>query len=312
MIHANGGTEIRHGLDAGLFELRRTFSRSAINHLLLLTDGRTYGDETASLNLADQAGLLGIGITALGLGEEWNDSFLDDLAARTGGTSMYIDHPRALKQFFQEKLIGLGNIYAQQVELHWQAPAENQLRYAFRLQPDPSPLPITSPLRLGSIPQDGPLEILVEIQLPPLSPNHTDMTLLVGELTFQLPRDPDERVHRLPLTLARPIDPAAPISDVAPRPVFQAAQQVSLYRLQERARADAQNGSVEAASRRLLHLATHLLYQGSRSLAQAVLVEADHLQQNQIFSVKGEKRIKYGTRALALPEPPLDDNEAAR
>jgi len=32
----------------------------------------------------------GIGISGVGIGSEWNDNFLDELASITGGTSMYV------------------------------------------------------------------------------------------------------------------------------------------------------------------------------------------------------------------------------
>src|SRR4029077_9607892 len=44
-INANGGTEILPGLLGGLTELHKNLSPAVINHLILLTDGRTYGDE---------------------------------------------------------------------------------------------------------------------------------------------------------------------------------------------------------------------------------------------------------------------------
>ena len=50
----------------------------------------------------------------------------------------------------------------------------------------------------------------------------------------------------------------------------------------------------------LQYLATHLLAEGDRELAHTVLVEAEHIQQSHRFSQEGDKRIKYGTRALLL------------
>jgi Ca-activated chloride channel homolog len=47
-------------------------------------------------------------------------------------------------------------------------------------------------------------------------------------------------------------------------------------------------------------LATHLLAVGDRELAHTVLVETEHIQQSHRFSQEGDKRIKYGTRALLL------------
>jgi Ca-activated chloride channel family protein len=51
----------------------------------------------------------------------------------------------------------------------------------------------------------------------------------------------------------------------------------------------------------LRFLATHLLAQGETSLATTVLGEAGRIERENTFSGEGEKKIKYGTRALLLP-----------
>ena len=48
-IQPGGATEILRGLEAGMAELRRGLDPSRGNHLILLTDGHTYGDEPACL-----------------------------------------------------------------------------------------------------------------------------------------------------------------------------------------------------------------------------------------------------------------------
>lgn len=67
MIHASGATEIFNGLEAGVNEIRRTLDPSRVNHIILLTDGQTYGDEQACLKLADEAAALNIGISGMGI-----------------------------------------------------------------------------------------------------------------------------------------------------------------------------------------------------------------------------------------------------
>jgi Ca-activated chloride channel family protein len=49
MIRAGGGTEIFQGLLAAFTEVRRNLTRSMINHIILITDGRTYGDEQSCI-----------------------------------------------------------------------------------------------------------------------------------------------------------------------------------------------------------------------------------------------------------------------
>ena len=100
-INANGGTEILQGLLCGLTELHHHLSPAAVNHLLLLTDGRTYGDEDDCLMLAHLAASDGIAISGLGIGSEWNDRFLDELTGRTGGTAAYVSNNQEVADFIQ-------------------------------------------------------------------------------------------------------------------------------------------------------------------------------------------------------------------
>ena len=94
MIQAKGATEMYQGLNAGFQETQRYLNSKHSNHIILITDGHTYGDEAACLSLANQASSLGITISALGIGSEWNDEFLDELVKRTGGSSIYVSDPK--------------------------------------------------------------------------------------------------------------------------------------------------------------------------------------------------------------------------
>jgi len=51
MIQPSGGTEIFQGLDAGSREVMRSLDSKRVNHIILLTDGQTYGDEQQCLEL---------------------------------------------------------------------------------------------------------------------------------------------------------------------------------------------------------------------------------------------------------------------
>src|SRR4030042_1897120 len=47
LIQASGGTEIYQGLSTGVNQLRQVRHPNSVDHVILLTDGRTYGDESA-------------------------------------------------------------------------------------------------------------------------------------------------------------------------------------------------------------------------------------------------------------------------
>jgi Ca-activated chloride channel family protein len=299
MLQTSGGTEIYKGLEAGYNEVRRNRSSKHLNHIILITDGRTYGDEAQCMSLVDQASQEGVGISGLGIGDKWNDVFLDNLAKQTGGNSMYVSKPKAIRQFLKEKFIGLGQSFGENVVYDFDTGPGVQLRYAFRMQPETSPLDLKAPLHLGSVPRDVSLNILLEFMIKPVPPDVNSISIAKGRLILDIPSKISPK-FTVRLNLDRPTskdpDPFPP-----PQEIVQAMSRLTLYRMQERARQDVAEGKIKEATRRLQNIATHLLSQGNHELALAILSEADHIQQNLAFSEEGEKRIKYGTRGLLLP-----------
>lgn len=299
MLRASGGTEIYQGLEAGYREVIRYRSKKHANHIILITDGRTYGDEELCLNLAVQATAQDIGISSLGIGGKWNDRFLDHLSIKTGGSVMYVANARDVSTFLKQKVSGLGLSYAEHLEYDFQTNENVELRYAFRLQPDISPIEITNPLRLGSVPRNTTLEIILDFMINPNAIKQDEISLAVGRIYLDIP----SRINPLAsirLDLRQPIrqgqDPIPP-----PQAIIQAMSALTLYRIQERARNDVQDGRYDEATRRLQNIATNLLSRGEKDLAHTVLNEASRIQLHQSFSEEGEKQIKYGTRALLLP-----------
>ena len=156
------------------------------------------------------------------------------------------------------------------------------------------------PLKLGNVPRDKSLSLLMEFLVTSVPQDSTIVNLSRGEIEMAIPTQMIPAT-KMTLTLTRPtsltIDPEPP-----PQKIVKALSRLTLYRMQEQAREDMANGDIEQATRRLQHLATHLLSQGKRKLDRTVLAEADRLQHGQSLSEQGEKRIKYGTRALLLPQ----------
>ena len=301
MIHPSGATEIYQGLEAGVKEVMRSLDSKRVNHIVLLTDGHTYGDEQQCLALASKVVERGIGISAMGIGKEWNDIFLDVLATRTGGSSAYINQPQDIKRFLLEKFNALAQIYADDVTLILTPVEGVELSYAFRLQPDPSPILLEAPLRLGTILQDASTHILFEYIIQPKAVKSELLTVLDGTLKVSIASHPMP-VPALRMHLKRPVSDQ-PEADPPPPQIVQALSRLMLYRMQERAQAEIAKGHVETATRHLKTLASNLLTQGERSLAQTILLEVDHLEKRSVLSAEGSKKMNYGTRALLVAPP---------
>jgi Ca-activated chloride channel family protein len=297
MIQPSGATEIYQGLELGVKEVMRSLDNKRVNHIILLTDGHTYGDEQQCLALASRLAEHGIGISGMGIGQEWNDIFLDVLSTRTGGSSAYIAKPQDIKRLLLEKFNALAQTYAEDISLELKYIEDVELTYAFRLQPDPSPIALgEQALHLGPILQESNTQVIFEYMIHPKAVKSESLILLDGMLKVSI----SSQVLPVPafrMRLNRPIS-TSPETDPPPPQIVQALSRLMLYRMQERARKDLEKGNVDSATRQLQVLASNLLTQGERSLAQTILLEVDHLQKQNSLTIEGSKKIKYGTRSL--------------
>jgi Ca-activated chloride channel family protein len=309
LLQARGATEIFRGLEAGLCEVRCNLSKDSVNHLLLITDGHTYGDEPACLELAAAAAAQGIGISSLGIGHEWNDVFLEKLASLTGGSAAYLSRLDDLQGYLQQKLNALGNLFAERISLEGALEPGVELQYAFRLSPDAAPVEPALPLQAGPVTWEAPLVVLCEFVIPgfpgenaapPAGLRDGVFPFLEGALTYQ-PISQRKHAYSLPLRLELPVS-ADSREETPPPDLMQALSRLTLYRMQEKARDELAVGEIEKGTRRLQQLATHLFSKGERDLARTVLEEASQVERGRSLSQEGQKKIKYGTRAL-LPLP---------
>lgn len=302
LLQADGGTEIGQGLRLGLQELQKQFSRDGVSHLILLTDGRTYGDEEECLTMASNVAESGITINGVGIGTDWSDRFLDELSGRTGGHVLFLDTPKAITGLLQDIIDSLSQVVANKVRLEGSFSNQVDLRSAFKLLPEPMVLGDTLPLALGFLPRGERIQVLMELVVHPIGDlaqlefGHVQVTAdLLGE-------DPNHLglAGIVPLKLSLPVTDQ-PDSNPPPTQIVDALGSVSLYRMQDKARHDAELGNTRQAARKLENLATQLLAGGQRDLAKAALAEAENLAHLRRISNEGEKVLKYGTRALLLP-----------
>ena len=300
MLQPSGATELYQGLQAGMKEIKRNLGKDFVNHIILLTDGHTYGDEKQCLTLAEQAAEQGVGLSTMGIGKEWNDVFLDSLASITGGSSRYISRTEDIQNFLVEKFDTLARILADDVVLDYGRTPGADLAFAFRTRPETGPLPVEDSIHLGPILQDLPLSILFEYQIDPSLTKQDTIRLLQGSLKLSLVAV-SKPVQPIKIEFSREVKETAG-TEPPPDDIIQALGKLTLYRMQERAHTEVEQGQFELAATHMKRLATSLLAQGERSLARTALIEAENIEKLQSFSEEGSKEIKYGTRALIMPQ----------
>lgn len=299
-ITPKGGTEIYHGLNAAFDQVRWHYSRNMVNHIILITDGKTYGDEALCLELADKAREIGIGISAMGIGDEWNDEFLDELVAKTGGASAYINSPSAVVRFLEDRVRTLGEAFAERLQLTVAPDADVQLETVFRLAPNAQPISHDEqPIQLGTLGHFRPLRVLLQFQMPGGMPEgfrtvaRLDVTgdILEGGGRYEHRTISDQSIEIQ--TQFQPEEPPAIMMD--------ALGKLALYRMQQKTEHAIRQGQVAEATRRLQNLATRLLAMGQDELAEMAHAEAQRVSQTHTFSETGRKTLKFGTRLLLAP-----------
>lgn len=305
-IRADGATAIYSGLKAGMAQIERKRHPRYVNHIILITDGRTYGDEADCLRLAADARERGVGISAMGLGDDWNDRFLDSLASRTGGSSAYISTPEGVGGFLLQRVRSLATAYAERVQLLVAPGPRAHIESVSRISPNPMMLDAsTQPIPLGSVEGGSASRLMLEFHLTTedaeLGELYVGRVDLRGEVLGA-----SQRSEQAAIDLTAELE-AEPAREEPPDELLEALSRLAMYRLQSRAHEALETGDVVEATRKLEFLATRLFETGAEELGKAALSEAHRVAHTKKLSDQGAKQLKYGTRAL-WPMPGDEDD----
>ena len=175
LLEIGGGTQMALGMEAALAEVEKYYSPNRLNRLLLLTDGQTY-EERKCLELARQHRER-IACSTLGVGIEFNEKLLMEMAEESGANYHFIDAPASIPNIFSSELQGLRNIALTNARIEMQLSAGVQVKEAFRASPQIYPIKETTPdanrtlsLPLGDIEAGTPSSALAVLVLPPRRP----------------------------------------------------------------------------------------------------------------------------------------------
>ena len=303
-IEAAGGTEMARGMALALQEVQRPLVSRGISRIMLLTDGRTYGDDGMCVEIARRAQSRGIGLTALGIGTEWNEDLLETMTASENSHTQYIATAQEVTAVFAEELKRMYSVFAQHVRLTITLRPGGMLRSLDQVRPFLTSVPVTekSDLTWSASLADWTgadmQAFLLEIVVPALPAG--DHPLLKVVLHYDLPGAnlKDQQCEEIVRISVRP---AAQVTRQLDSTVKYWLERLMAYRLQARAWKDVEAGRMTEASERLKMAGTRLFGAGESHLAQTVEEEAARLLRSGSASEEGRKRIKFGTRGLMGP-----------
>lgn len=303
-ITDRGGTEMSKGMRLGLNELRKNMGRDRVSRMVLLTDGQTFGDEDECIRLAKECQEFGLPIVAFGLGEDWNEELLDEVAGATsssGGFSEFIQEPSQILMHFQDVLRSMKGTVAKNAYLTLRLVQGVSPRQVWRVLPLISNLgyqPLSDrdvQVPLGDIERDVGQAILVELLIPPRPAGR--YRLAQAEVSYDIPsRNISGEKVRTDVIIEYTTDEAA--AKQVNAKVMNFVEKATAFRLQTQALAAAKSGDYERATRLLRQSATRLLSIGEKELATVALEEAKRLEQGEGMSSVGTKRLRYETQRL--------------
>jgi Ca-activated chloride channel family protein len=296
MMTASGGTEIFKGLQAGIEQNRQYLAPKLVNHVIMLTDGNTYGDQERCIALVKQAAAEGIITSAMGLGSDWNDKFLDEIATMSGGACTYIKAPGDVVKFLNDHVRSLVNVFVERLQLSVAPDADVRLETAFKLSPNSQPLSVdVAEIPLGNLQVNRITSLLLQFEVPAnLKPGFRSIARLIARgdiLANQYP--PFQALSDFSIGISSDAE-----TDETPPALLDALGKLTLYRLQERAQEAVENGDFKEATRRLENLATRFLEHGQTELAEQALAEAHQVAATSALSSEGRKSLKFQTRFL--------------
>jgi Ca-activated chloride channel family protein len=302
-IRDGGGTHISFGMSKGLVELEKQLGLGRASRMILLTDGETFGDEQGCRNLAKQAGDAAIPISAFGLGEDWIEELLDDIADASGGSSDYIDSPAKIAGAFQRTVKTVQAAVVQNATLVLRLASGVSPRAIWRVTPLISRLGTHHlsdrdvQASLGELAKGAGQSMLVELLFPARGPGRYRMAQ--GEVSYDVPSAGliAEKV-RTDIVVDFGTDPEA-ARQHDPR-VMNIVEKVTAHKLQTRALEAAAAGDAATASKQLRAAATRLLELGETDLAETASKEADRLEEKGQMSASGTKKLRYETRKLTM------------
>jgi len=305
-LEAGGGTTMAPAMRAGLAEIAKNLSPGVASRLIVLTDGQTTREEECREE-ADRVAAAGVPLVALGLGSDWNEDLLLDLAQRTGelGDAYLIRQPDDVGPIFDQVFTQM-KVVAQDLAFRLLLVQGVEARRVWQVSPLIKDITFgavrgrTVVFGLPELAESG-AGFLVELLIPPRNPGQ--YRFAQAEVAYQVAGQAGgPRTARVDMTAEVTTDPNLP-RQVNGR-VMNIVEKVTAFKLQTQALDDAARQDIANATRKLRAAHTMLLEQGETELAQNALAEAQRLESGQSVSSEGRKTIKLSSSKTVRLTPP--------
>lgn len=161
------------GIVKGLEEVEKHHGAGMLSQLVVLTDGET-SNEQACRELARQAAQKKIHLNVIGVGTEWNQSLIKDLARLAEGDWGYIDvnDATAAQRVFLDQFESLASAGFLNVQMRLKAMKDIKIKRIRQVIPEIKELPLTEVeervyvASLGTLEKDKSPRYILDLSLP--------------------------------------------------------------------------------------------------------------------------------------------------
>lgn len=183
-IKASGTTNLSGGWLEGCNLVTQSMVADHLNRVIMMSDGLANRGITSASRLVDMArqkNEMGVSTTTMGLGNDFNEDLLMEMASAGGGAFYFIESPEVTPAIFQEELQGLLNVVGQNLTVTLTTASGvsvGQQLNAYPHQQDGA----TSSYRLGDIYGDEVKALVVPLEIAPISVRGIHQ---IGVLTYE-------------------------------------------------------------------------------------------------------------------------------
>ncbi len=165
-LEARGGTDLFQGWSESCHQLCDCSSTQSLNRVLLLSDGETNTGVTDPTRIAAQVARWqrqGVSTTTVGLGQSYNEDLLAAMARAGSGNYFHVGEPKDIESFFAQEIQNLSKTTGQAVSLGVEPADGVEVLRVF----NPVERTKSGRLKLGNLVDGAPLEVVVELLVPP-------------------------------------------------------------------------------------------------------------------------------------------------
>lgn len=207
-IRAGGTTNLSGGWLEGISHVADNLDPDQINRVILMSDGlanRGIVDQAELVKIAEQKRESGVSTTTMGLGEDFNEDLLIEMADAGGGAFYFIESPEVTPGIFQEELSGLLKLVGQNLTLTVLPTAHVEQVRQMNTYPEENH-PDGKRYRMGDIHGDDTRSVMLEMKIPALD---TIGQVQIATLRFEYDELQDNTFSRKSIELPVHVNVAA-------------------------------------------------------------------------------------------------------